>query len=93
MATLFCRWPAAGQARAEAYNAECGARYETLTGEADAVWGVVRADADGSWISPLLGPPWYYAVQGDFAEPATCLALRDDAEVVATPVWPSLDNA
>lgn len=88
MATLFCKWPPAEKVAADAYNTQCSLEYEALTGEENAVWAVVREDANGNWTVPLLGPPWYFIEPGDFEEPAACLALRADAVGVATPEWP-----
>ena len=88
MATLFCKWPADDKAKADAYNDECSVQYEALTSEVDAIWAIVREDANGNWTVPLLGPPWFYISPGDFQEPASCFALRGDAVVVATPEWP-----
>lgn len=88
MATLFCKWPPANKAGADAYNAECRDQYELLTSELNATWSICREDANGNWTVPLLGPPWFYIVPEDFDEPPTCLALRGDAVVVATPEWP-----
>jgi len=92
MSTLFCKWPAADKAGADAYNAECAAQYEALTSEPDAVWAIVREDRNGNWTVPLLGPPWFYMVADDFAEPASCAALRVGAVVVETPEWPIIDD-
>ena len=89
MATLFCQWPTAQRAAAETYLVACGHRYGALTGEANAVWGRARQDADGRWIAPMLAPPWFFAEPGDFAEPPSCLALRDGAAVIQTPDWPA----
>lgn len=88
MATLFCKWPAAEKAKADAYNDECGDQYEALTSEVNAIWSIVRADKNGNWTVPLLGAPWFYLVPNDFTEPASCLPLRADAVVVETPEWP-----
>lgn len=92
MATLFCKWPPADKAKADAYNAECRDQYELLTSEVNAIWAIVREDANGNWTVPLLGPPWFYMFENDFAEPPTCLALRGDAVVVATPEWPVVED-
>lgn len=88
MATLFCKWPAPNKPAADAYNAECAVQYGVLTSEANAAWAIVREDANGNWTVPLLGPPWFYQQPEDFEEPASCLALRANAVVVATPEWP-----
>lgn len=92
MATLFCKWPPAEKDSADAYNAECAVRYGRLTAEEGAVWSIVREDANGNWTAPLLGPPWFHATEGDFEEPASCLALRSGAVVVATPEWSQADE-
>ncbi len=88
MSTLFCKWPANAKANADTYNDECATQYADLTSEVGAIWAIVREDANGNWTVPLLGPPWFYVVEGDFVEPASCLALRGDAVVVAAPEWP-----
>lgn len=88
MATLFCKWPANDKVGADAFAAQCSIEYGLLTGEANATWAIVCEDANGNWTVPLLGAPWFYMVPGDFEEPTSCLALRGDAVVVATPEWP-----
>lgn len=88
MATLFCKWPANDKAGADAYAAQCAIDYGLLSGEENAIWAISRADQNGNWTVPLLGPPWCYVIPGDFEESASCLALRGDAVVVATPEWP-----
>lgn len=86
------KWPAADKVWADAYNAECAVRYENLTSKENAVWAVVREDAHGNWAVPLLGAPGFYSIVGDFEEPASCLGLRTEAVVVATPEWPVAED-
>lgn len=92
MATLFCKWPPAEKSAADAYNDECSAQYEALTGEPNAVWAIVREDKNGKWTVPLLGPPWFYIEPADFEEPPSCAALRVGALVVETPEWPVIED-
>jgi hypothetical protein len=84
MATLFCKWPEADQAKALAYNAECTAQNPDV----GATWANVRQDRNNNWTVPLLGPPWSFDGVTPFPEPASCLVLRVDAVVVEAPEWP-----
>lgn len=88
MATLFCKWPAQDEAKAQAYNDECTVQNP----DAGAIWSNVRLDRNGNWTVALLGPPWSFDGVVPFPEPPSCAILREAAVVVETPEWPLVEE-
>lgn len=92
MATKFCKWPPENKAAADAYVAACNVAFRVITGEADGIWYISKADANGNWTVAMLAPPWEYIIGVPFTEPPACALAREGAVVVDTPEWPVIDE-
>lgn len=87
MASKVVIFPADKQADATAYMNACNAHY-AANFEPDGVFGEVKADIHGQWVTPFYGHPWDFNNGQPTPEPAECAALRDSGLVDEFADWP-----
>lgn len=86
MANHFAGFAPADLAKAQAYLDECNVHYRALVGEPEGVWSLIRVNRNGQHVVALYGPPWVWDA-AEVEEPASCAALRADAQVLVDPLW------
>ena len=87
MANKVIIFPETKQAEAEAYVSACDVHY-AANYETGGIFGYVRNDAYGQWVTPFYGPPWEFIAGDGFQEPVELIPLRVDGVLHDYAIWP-----